>query len=849
MATEPALAIEDLMGWTKYIRVGDKGISKQQFRFLADPATEILYGGAAGGGKMLRLDEPIPIPSGWTTMGEIRVGDVVFGADGAQTKVIGISEINREPECYWFQMDDGAYIESCKDHLWLTFDAKELAALTKSGEEWKAARRSRRGSRSSVGRGQKLNHTPAHRASLSERLTRWNREHPPAAKPAPSGTVRTTEEIARTIITPSGRTNHAIPVALPLQCPDAKLELTPYLLGIWLGDGTSSNGSITTADPEIAEAFVREGHCLGVKTQKKDNKAWSQYVLGLVGTLRHLGVLNNKHIPPAYARASIDQRLELLRGLMDTDGTVCDSGAVEYTTTNPRLASDVHELILSLGFKARLVQGVAVLDGVVVSKKWDIKWTPHCHVFHLERKRQKQVIAKRRTTKFRYITQAGRAAPSPMRCITVANPDGLYLAGLSFLVTHNSWCLLAGALQHVDTTGYSALILRKSYSDLIKAGALMDRAREWLSGSDADWEGLAHRWRFPSGASLEFGNLGDVGAEFHYQSAEYQYIGIDEAIQIPEKQLRYMFSRIRKVKGIDVPLRMRYATNPGGISHNHFKTRFVDAATREAGCLYIPARLRDNPYLDYAEYVHSLDHLDPITRRQLLDGDWTAREAGGYFKREQLPIFDAPHRPLEIAIRYWDLAASKTGKRTAGVLMGRTLDVVYYTVHVVKGKWPPAERDEVIRKTAEMDGKSVRIVIEQEPGSGGIAQVDTLARMLAGWDVRAGKITGDKVVRAGPLSSYIGRGLVRMIRGAWNADYVDELEAFPSGEYLDQVDASSGAFNELAETAPRWIPPGTKKKSAIDEEPKSGYESSMSGPRLDRHHERGKMLSDFYNGE
>lgn len=402
-----------------------------------------------------------------------------------------------------------------------------------------------------------------------------------------------------------------------------------------------------------------------------------------------------------------------------------------------------------------------------------------------------------------------------------------------------SWCLLAGALQHVDTPGYSALILRKSYADLTKAGALMDRAREWLSGTDAYWEGLAHRWRFPSGASVEFGNLGDIGAEFRYQSAEYQGIFIDEATQVPENQIRYMFSRLRKRVDIDVPLRMRYATNPGGVSHGYFNSRFIDPKTRDTTAVYIPAKIRDNPYINYDEYVGSLDHLDPITRRQLLNGDWTARISGGYFRREWYEIFaDAPV-DLYGHVRFWDLAASKTGKRTAGVLMARRRsDGSAWILSVVKGKWTPGARDQIIRQTAEADGRAVVVAIEQEPGSGGIAQNESIQRMLAGWTVRSIPASGEKAVRSGPFSSFSERGMVRLVAGSWNSEYLDELEAFDGQHgYMDQVDATSGAFQLLTGGGPRLALGASGRGKAIDTGTKPMYES---------HQPRSISLRDFF---
>lgn len=357
--------------------------------------------------------------------------------------------------------------------------------------------------------------------------------------------------------------------------------------------------------------------------------------------------------------------------------------------------------------------------------------------------------------------------------------------------------LLMGALQYADVPGYSALLLRRSYTDLALPGALMDRAASWLTGTAARWSGMEKRWTFPSGSSLTFGYLENPGDETRYQGAEFQYIGFDELTQFLEKQYLYLFSRLRRLAGSGVPLRMRCASNPGGLGHEWVRARFIDG--RAPGRLFVPSKLKDNPFLDQVEYTRSLQHLDPITRRQLLEGDWTARSGGSMFRREFFPVVDLPSPEAWSKVRAWDLAASvsESSKRTVGIRMAKTREGVYFVEHMVRGKWAPGDRDNVIEGTAKGDGVIYRIVIEQEPGSGGLAQIDTLRRRLAGFRVMGEKVSGDKVVRASPVSSLANLGAIRVVRGPWNAAFFDELEAFPEGEYADVADALSLAFNHL----------------------------------------------------
>lgn len=194
--------------------------------------------------------------------------------------------------------------------------------------------------------------------------------------------------------------------------------------------------------------------------------------------------------------------------------------------------------------------------------------------------------------------------------------------------------LLMAALQYCDVPGYHALILRRSFSELVKAGSLISRAREWLAGTDAVWHGALYNFEFPSGATLEFGHLERDDAVHAFQSAEFQFIGFDELTHFTEFQFSYMHSRLRRLKGSSVPLRMRAASNPGGPGHNWVRRSFpvmeTDTPESKDGYGFVPATLDDNDYLDKEAYERSLDILDPYTKAQLRHGSWTARPPGNW---------------------------------------------------------------------------------------------------------------------------------------------------------------------------------------------------------------------------
>jgi len=191
--------------------------------------------------------------------------------------------------------------------------------------------------------------------------------------------------------------------------------------------------------------------------------------------------------------------------------------------------------------------------------------------------------------------------------------------------------LLMAALQFVETPGYHALLLRRTFRDLNQPDALIPRSKEWLSGK-AHWNGIDKRWTFPADSTLTFGYLDHADDVYQYQGAAYQFIGFDELTQFTEEQYRYLFSRLRRRKAAaGVPLRFRAASNPGGVGHEWVKKRFVTGSDPDR--VFIRATLSDNPTLDSDEYIRSLSQLDPIRRAQLLAGDWDAY-AGGRFRRE-----------------------------------------------------------------------------------------------------------------------------------------------------------------------------------------------------------------------
>ena len=363
--------------------------------------------------------------------------------------------------------------------------------------------------------------------------------------------------------------------------------------------------------------------------------------------------------------------------------------------------------------------------------------------------------------------------------------------------------LLMAAVQYVRYPHYRALILRKTYADLSLPGAIMDRAIDWWDGVEgARFSHADKTCYFPSGARVQFGYLASARDHLRYQGAAVHFVGIDEASQIPSRQLEYLHSRIRRAMGDPIPLRYRLASNPGDVSHDWLKDTYVNGADGHR-VVYIPGLMTDNPGLDVEEYRKQLAHLDPVTRKQLEEGDWDVQLSGGVLDVTRLKYYTSGE--FRQRVRYWDFAATEQKEDvdpdwTAGVLMG-VEDGAYQVQDVQRFREGPAEVEVRVRTQAQLDGPSVPVRIEEEPGSSGKIVIDHYARhVLPGSDFRGVRSSGNKAERARPLAAAISNGLVSLRSEApWARDLVNEMRSFPLGTHDDQVDGMSGAMTALTQ--------------------------------------------------
>ncbi len=377
----------------------------------------------------LAIDTPIPTPDGWKLMGELVVGDCVYDHAGQPTKVTRISEPYREKR-WRVRFSDGSFVDCHPDHQWAVFDRHTHGIYTIDHKDY------------------------------GDNWWRWRkfcRAHTGRPGGVVSPRVLTVRQLAERVRCPKrGMRNWTIPNAMPLELPERDLLVDPYLLGLWLGDGSKAANRIT-ANKDDADYYDAEIRKMGLFPRILMQSAKAQ--IGSPDTrvmavsvrdggdstsrkadtfqkrLRGLGVIDNKHVPPEYLRASSGQRLALLRGLMDTDGTAGEQAA--FCNTNERLVDAVVELAVSLGGKA---------TKSAKENSHGVYWlvtlcTPFCP-FALPRKQEswRRLGGKPSIRRMNRTIEAIEVLDEETDhvCITVDAPSHLFLAGRGMVPTHNS---------------------------------------------------------------------------------------------------------------------------------------------------------------------------------------------------------------------------------------------------------------------------------------------------------------------------------------------------------------------------------------------------------------------------
>jgi predicted phage terminase large subunit-like protein len=401
--------------------------------------------------------------------------------------------------------------------------------------------------------------------------------------------------------------------------------------------------------------------------------------------------------------------------------------------------------------------------------------------------------------------------------------------------------LLAESLRDADSPHCRAVLFRRTYPELEEVWARADRLLPTiLPGVKAS--SSTHEFRLPAGGKLFLRHLAEEDSVQIHRSSEYSFIGFDELTTFTEAQYRFLFSRARSAKGLRV--RIRAATNPGGIGHAwvkkrwapwldpsspqraapgqllHFLTNsktgedvFVPEGTPGAlSRTFIPARLEDNRTLSEADpdYRARLSALDPLSRAQLAEGDWEARPAPGlFFRREWAPVVSSSPSKAR-RVRAWDRAATEASHGrdpdwTVGLRLSHDSESdLFFIEHVERLRGNPGTVKSTIKALALSEKDSVEQALALDPGQAGVFEGDEYLKALVGAVVSLHRETGDKITRARAVSALFAPspgssvGRFRLVDGPWVPELLAELEAFPSKEHDDQVDALSLAFRVLA---------------------------------------------------
>jgi hypothetical protein len=642
-----------------------------QTEFLAAPEREVLYGGAAGGGKVGHKNSYILTPFGFKKWDALQVGDLVNHPSGSVQKIVQLHPWVKLPQ--WIvEFSDGTKLKVAKDHLW---------------QAWKGRK------------GRKINNVRTfgedsaeviETHTLKEWLDRGYNPQIPVCMPQPFNTASKSEDI------------------------------DPYMLGLLLGDGCITTEYPTIACEDADRAFYASQFLdMDANLNQYQRIVFrGEYRKELVRQLEKYKLIgtrsNTKFIPDRFKTAPLPMRYALIQGLMDTDGynDPKDNGCYYYSVSK-QLADDVAWILRSLGCVVTINEKPGSYRNDVGEKVecqlcycLYIKTRQADRLFRLPRKKYNRPdieISKR-------VTAVYEEGEIEGRCITVSNPNGLYITD-DFIVTHNSYALLADPMRYFDHPSFRGLILRRTNDELRE---LKWKSKELYSKTfpDAKWKEQMSMWVFPSGAELWLTYLERDDDVLRYQGQAFSYIAIDELTQYATPfAWDYMRSRLRTTAK-DLPIFMRATSNPGGPGHLWVKKMFVDPAVPgeafnatdiETGepliypkdhhdrslrglplfqRRFIPARLSDNPYLyQGGDYEAGLLSLPEAQRRKLLEGDWSIVDGAAF---PEFSTYTHVIEPYKIPSNWRKFRSADFGYSSYSAVHWFAIDPVYETLIVYR---------------------------------------------------------------------------------------------------------------------------------------------------------------------
>ena len=468
------------------------------------PAKIIALMAGAQLGKALDINTLIPTPCGFKTMGELKKRDKVFDEKGNIVSVTLVTNYQYNRKCYDVTFSDGSNIVADSEHLWEVWDEKK----------WETRKK----------------------------------------------IVINTEKISKTFKHRKTRNRYAIDVACPIKTTAKKFNIEPYILGLWLGDGSKSQNRITVGYKdleniskifdELKEPYIvdvnQKGNCVQIVLKREDGKFNKQSNYIRFGErMEQLGVYNKKRIPIKYLRSSKKQRLELLQGLMDSDGYV-NNGYCEFVSVEKDLAYDVYELISSLGLKSK----IRIKEGgkkVFVFNKEIITKTVYSIYFHAVKelpvfkiKRKCNILPSKKNVRYseisrRRIINVIEIESRPVKCIQVDSKSHLYLVGKNMIPTHNTQGLITNAICYAISNAPGNM-LSLSRDDTLSAEFIESRLDPVIRSS-----GIQHLIR-PSVIRKRNARTGDTSKSKEYAGGRLFAGGLQSIKKlIRQRSIKYGF--------------------------------------------------------------------------------------------------------------------------------------------------------------------------------------------------------------------------------------------------------------------------------------------------------------------
>ena len=719
----------------------------------------------------------IPTLSGMKTMADLQVGDFVFGPDGLPVRVMGKSEVFKDRELYRVWTDDNTYLDVDGEHLWTVRLNRKVSV---------------------------------YHDYTTEQL--WRRQNGEVLRTKRSGEV----EFVKGIYMEDPRLPR-LPDCLPAQYPEKNLPIDPYVLGLWLGDGHKNNGIITSHDDDAA--FIRpEVERRGYATTDQSTKM-TFGILDLKVKLRDLGVLGNKHIPDAYLTASEEQRRDLLKGLMDSDGNISKQGQCFFAQSDRAFIDQAAQLIRSLGIKANILVSEAKIGDKSYGSSWKISFYAS-NICFLPRKEDRTLKNKRTFGRYIRIRKLGYTGDT--QCIKVDREDGLFLAGEGYICTHNtksefasyllpSWFLgrfPGKKIIQCSNTAELATGFGRKVRNLVGSEQY---AKVFPNVSLRQDSKAAGRWS--TNHNGEYFAIG-VGGTVTGKGADL--LIIDDPHSEQEARLAASSPEIFDSVYEWYTSGPRQRLQPGGSivivmtrwSKRDLTGRILKSALERDGekweLIEFPAILPSGNPL-WPEFW-SYEELEAL-RDELPASKWNAQyqqsptsEEGALIKRDWWKLWDHEDPPsCEYILQSWDTAFSKSERAD-------------YSACTTWGVFYPNENPEdpniilldAVKKRMEfpeLKETALRFYKEWEPDSFIVEAKASGAPLI--YELRAMGIPvqeftptrgNDKIVRVNAISDLFASGKVWAPPKRWAEEVIEELAAFPNSDHDDFVDSTSQAL-------------------------------------------------------